>query len=237
MLPENLLLLALNDEKGTVHGEASLGLPFGLAGAVIMELALAERIALENDCLFVTDVASSGHKVLDDAVKLIADRPGEKISYWVEALISKLDGLKKPLLAVLEAKGTLACKEKRILYFFKYDVYPERDNSVEQDALSRIEAVLFKGETGTARTRLLIKLAQSCGVLDSLYDRKQRKAAEARIKELEEQTDPCAEAVGKVAKAAEAAQTAAIAAIMIASMAATTAATTAACSSAAGASC
>ncbi len=40
-LAEELLLLALNEEKGTVVFAASTALPYGLAGALLIELAQA----------------------------------------------------------------------------------------------------------------------------------------------------------------------------------------------------
>ena len=43
-LPEHLLLIALHDEKGTVHPAAYLALDSGLRGAVLAELRLQGRI-------------------------------------------------------------------------------------------------------------------------------------------------------------------------------------------------
>ena len=42
-LPEELLLLGLHDKKGTVVSSASMALPYGLAGAVLLE-GPAQRI-------------------------------------------------------------------------------------------------------------------------------------------------------------------------------------------------
>jgi|GEM_PF-4255314 len=43
-LAEELLLLALQDEKGTVLASAAGSLSYGLAGALLMELALRSRL-------------------------------------------------------------------------------------------------------------------------------------------------------------------------------------------------
>lgn len=238
MLAENLLLLALDDEKGTVHADATMGLSFGLAGALIMELALAGRVAIEADKLAGVTGANTGHALLDDTARLVDGKPGKDVRYWVEHLGRKLGDIKQRLLDGLVAQGTLEQREKRILFFFKHEVYPERNQLPEEDVRTRIEAVLFDGEDGSARTRVLIQLALGCGVIDALYRGEQGKQAKARIEALAEQSDPCADAVGEVTREAiEQAQAAAMVAIMAASMAATTAATTAACTAASSAAC
>lgn len=43
-LAEELMLLALNDEKGYVLFAASSALPYGLMGAVLMELVLQGKL-------------------------------------------------------------------------------------------------------------------------------------------------------------------------------------------------
>ena len=43
-LSEKLLLLGLHDEKGHVVMSASVALPYGLVGALLLELYLAKRI-------------------------------------------------------------------------------------------------------------------------------------------------------------------------------------------------
>ena len=43
-LMEELLLLALDDEKGKIISSSSCALPYGLRGALLLELFLAEKI-------------------------------------------------------------------------------------------------------------------------------------------------------------------------------------------------
>ncbi|GAB6173128.1 hypothetical protein JCM15765_26060 [Paradesulfitobacterium aromaticivorans] len=47
-LPEELLLLALNEEKGTLSWVASSKLPYVLAGSLMMELILRKRLAFDG---------------------------------------------------------------------------------------------------------------------------------------------------------------------------------------------
>lgn len=136
MLATDLLLLALDDDRGTVLPQAALGLDYGLAGAVVMELALRGRIRLEGDVVSTTGTATDD-ALLDDALRAIAATPGKTLSHWVWHLSRDLGGLRQRLLDRLVARGTLEKREKRVLLLFHQNVYPERDARVEHDIRAR----------------------------------------------------------------------------------------------------
>jgi hypothetical protein len=60
-LADELLLLALDDAKGAVHSAASLALDYGLAGAILMELAINNRLT--------TPMVMCGSALASDLVK------------------------------------------------------------------------------------------------------------------------------------------------------------------------
>lgn len=231
MLATDLLLLALDDERGTVLPQAALGLDYGLAGAVMMELALRGRIRLDDDVVSTTG-AVTDDALLDDALRAIAATPGKNLPHWVWHLSRDLGGLRQRLLDRLVARGTLEKREKRVLLLFHQNVYPERDARVEHDIRARVDAALLHGETPDAPTACLIHLAAACRVTDALYPRDRHQAIEARIDALGDAGIAGADAVaGLVAQAETQAVTAAtMAAITASTVAATSAATAAACS-------
>lgn len=230
MLATDLLLLALDDERGTVLSQASIGLDYGLAGALVMELALHGRLEIEDDHVSTVGEATDD-PLLDDALRAIAAAPGKKLTYWVQQLPRELDDMRARLLERLVAQGTLEKREKRVLLLFHHNVYPEKDARVEHDIRDRLDAALLHGAEPDAETACLIRLAAACRVIDAIYPRAERKQAEARIEELDDPARSGANAVASaVARAESAAVTAATtAAIMAATVAATSAATTAAC--------
>jgi hypothetical protein len=230
MLATDLLLLALDDERGTVLPQAAIGLDYGLAGAIVMELALRGRIGLDGDVVSTAGTATDD-ALLDDALRAIAATPGKDLSHWVWHLSRDLDGLRQRLLDRLVARGTLEKREKRVLLLFHQNVYPERDARVEHDIRTRVDAALLRGETPDAPTACLIHLAAACRVTDAIYPRDRHAAIKARIAELDDAGAAGANAVAAlVAQAETAAVTAAtMAAITAATVAATSAATTAAC--------
>ena len=231
MLATDLLLLALDDERGTVLSQAAIGLDYGLAGAIVMELALRGRIDVNDDKVStigpVTDDA-----LLDDALRTIATTPGKNLSHWVWHLSRDLGGLRQRLLDRLVARGTLEKRERRVLLLFHQNVYPERDARVEHDIRTRVDDALLHGQSPDAQTACLIHLAAACRITDAIYPRDQHQAIKARIDALGDAGIAGADAVaGLVAQAETQAVTAAtMAAITAATVAATSAATTAACS-------
>lgn len=230
MLATDLLLLALDDERGTILPQAAIGLDYGLAGALVMELALRGRIGLDGDVVSTTGTATDD-ALLDDALRTIAATPGKDLSHWVRHLSRDLGGLRRRLLDRLVARGTLEKREQRVLLLFHRNVYPERDTRVEHDIRVRVDAALLQGATPDAPTTCLIHLASACRVTDAIYPRDQHKAIKVRIAQLDDAGAAGANAVAAlVAQAETAAVTAAtMAAITASTIAATSAATTAAC--------
>lgn len=230
MLATDLLLLALDDARGTVLPQAALGLDYGLAGAVVMELALRGRLRVDGDVATTTGPATDD-TLLDDALRTIAATPGKTLAHWVGHLSRDLGGLRQRLLDRLVAQGTLAKRERRVLLVFHQKVYPERDARVEHDIRAKVDAALLHGATPDAQTACLIHLAAACRVTDAIYPRDRRQTIKARITTLDDAGTAGANAVaGLVAQAETAAVTAAM---MSAVTASTIAATSAACSTSA----
>lgn len=232
VLPEELLLLALDDERGNVLAEARIGLPFGLAGAALMELTLNGELRIDDGKMFPDDSAEPSASSPFEAIRaLLREKPGKKVRYWVERLPRKLRHLQQQWLDALVARGTLEHRESRVLFIFPLQRYPERDGRPERDIRARIDAVLLHGNAPDARTAMLIQLAGACRLLRAMYPRDQRKRVEKRVKQL--QAMPVAEGVDAATRAAISA--AAAAAAMSAITAATAASSSAACSAGSGA--
>lgn len=226
LLGEELLLLALDDERGAVYPKARMALDFALCATMLAELTAAGRLHMdERGRLTVLPGPDSGHPVLDAACAAIGAKPGHDARYWVRHLSRDVHGLHQRLLDGLVAQGTLQRRDRRILLLFHQNVFPERDGRVEHDVRARLDGVLLDGCEADMRTSTLVRLLDACGLLATLYDRRQRKAVAARIKALRDHPDPAVDAADRAIRAQTAAMTAAV-------IAASVAATSAACSSA-----
>jgi len=81
-LADELMLLAIT-EKGDVSTSTWLRLDNGVAGAHLMDLALAERVRLEDDVLVVADGRPTGDGPLDATLSEIAGDEPRSPKDWI----------------------------------------------------------------------------------------------------------------------------------------------------------
>jgi uncharacterized membrane protein YgcG len=184
-LPEELLLLALHDEKGSVIPAAASVLNGALVGAVLMELGLAGRVREDDDGALLAYPAPTGDEILDEALQRIAeaDRPRQP-SYWVGRLARRIPRLKDRLLEQLVARGVLERRERRILWVFPSRSFPLADAAAEQQARDRIRAVILEDRVPDQRTAALIGLVRACNLIDEVFAPHERSQANRRFEEL-----------------------------------------------------
>ncbi len=223
-LAEELLLFALDDEKGTTTWSSSGALPYALAGALLADLALLGRVHLaEKQKVVVLDGPPVDDDILDDALAIIENsKKQHDAKHWVTALHSKVKRLRDRLEERLVSQGILRKDEHRVLFLFPFERYPTADPSVERGLRDQVRVVFLENETPDARIVVLISLLKSCNLLDGLFSKEERSIVKDRAKAVIELQEAGATA-GAAAKAA--ADAAAAIAAVIASTAAVTAAT------------
>ena len=223
-LAEELLLLALEDERGVVHHAASDSLNYGLAGAVLMEFVLKDRLRTENEKLFVADGSRTGDSVLDGALEDIeTSRKPRDPEYWVGRWGER--HLKDELLGRLVERGILKEEEHRVLWIFSQSRYPEQDVAPEKELRQRIRAVVLEKQEPEARIAALICLIKACDLAGEIFAPHESESARKRLEEIAE-GDLVSNAVSDAVTQVQAATQAAV----MASVTAATAATTASCS-------
>jgi hypothetical protein len=184
-LPEELLLLALHDEKGSVIPSAARVLNGALVGAVLMELGLQGRLRETVDGGLQVDPTPTGDEILDEAVQRVADsdRP-RQASYWVGRLARRIPRLKDRLLEQLVSRGVLERRERRILWVFPSRSFPLADAAAEQQVRDRIRAVILEDLVPDRRMAALIGLVRSCNLIDEIFAPHERTRANRRFEEL-----------------------------------------------------
>ena len=86
-LPEELILMLLNEENGYFHQVPGWHLNCAVIGAVLAELSLLSRIDTDLESLFVVDDSPTGDPALDPILEQIAKEPGQHNAvYWIERL-------------------------------------------------------------------------------------------------------------------------------------------------------
>lgn len=153
-LAEELLLLAYDDETGKAT-MPRISLDLGMAAAVLVELALAGRIAYAEGSLAVIDPAPTGEPVADGVLaKIAADTPHTPSS-WVQRL---RHGLRDRILGDLCGRGVVRDVDETELGFIHVHRYPVADASVEADIRRRLATALTSGQLPDERTAALATL-------------------------------------------------------------------------------
>lgn len=185
-LPEKLLLLALDDEKGNVLISSSVGLRYGLAGAVLLELWRLDRIAFEGKAVTVREAISTVDPILDEALTVMAGgRKPRDTKHWVRTLGNKFgEKWKNRLLARLLNRNILRQEENRFLWVIPYTRYPTRNPGPELELRYAIRTAVQGNTRPDDATVALLGLVKACGLIGEVVPRAERKAAERRIEEL-----------------------------------------------------
>lgn len=194
-LPEELLLLALHDTKGSVSANASTAIEYALAGGQLLELAVAERISLESKHVTVTDAAPFGDELIDAAlVRIAAEGKLRTAKWWVNALHGKT---KTMYLSRLEARGVVSIEHRKMLGILPVTRHPQIDPAVEQEIRARLRHVLLAGGEPDERTVGLVGLVSACNLVGvAIPERAERESAKAQIKLMTE-----GQPVGKAVRA------------------------------------
>jgi Golgi phosphoprotein 3 len=210
-LAEELLLLALNDEKGTVLMAGSMGLSYGLAGALLIELVEAGLLRIEGKDLVAPPAGSARDEILDEVLGIIRSAKRTRdLKYWVGKIGRSGGQHKKKLLDRLVDRRILQKEDHRLLLIFPTKRYPQTDPMPEYGIRERVRQALRGMTPPDARTAALISLVQACDLTGTLFEKGERREAKKRAKEISA-SQPVGTAVARVIEAAKAAVIAAAA--------------------------
>lgn len=231
-LHEEVLLLALKDDKGTPHSSMYT---IAMGGALLAELLLDGRFVLEEKprkkplkpgkkpsyLVAVDEAKPLADPILDECLhRVIESKKARSPQDWVTRF-GQLKDLRRRVAVGLCRKGILREREDRILVLFRRTAYPTLDGAPERRVVERLrDAVTGDSPDLDARTAVLVALANGTGILKPILGKDLVKRRKDRIKEIGE-----GDIVGDATRAAvEAAQAAIVAATTAGSAAAAVAA-------------
>ena len=177
---EELLLLLLSDE-GKFAAVPDLALDYALAGGVLMDLALENRIDTDLEKLVLVDATPVGDSLLDETLADIAATEESAPRFWVERTVGRGPAIRAHALSRLIDGGILESREARFLWLFRTQRYPVVDRSAKNEVKLRIMGVLFSDEIPDPRDVVIICLADTCGIFRELLSKREVSQAAARI--------------------------------------------------------
>jgi hypothetical protein len=185
-LHEEVLLLALRDEEGTVASGTMY--QYAIAGAVLSELVLQGRLAVDDSgrkkLAKVIDARPTGAPLLDECLDKIAAAKPKPLDHWV-GNFANIKNLKHRVAARLCDRGILREEEGKILLIFTRTIYPETDPRPEQEIIERLRRAVFTDTRDLdPRTVVLVSLANSAGILKVVFDKKELKRRKERLEQV-----------------------------------------------------
>ncbi len=181
---EEIILLLLNDDDGRFARVPSWSMDYALAGAVLMDLALENRIDTDLERLVLVDATPLGDSLLDPTLADIAAGEERNARYWVEHAANRAAEIREEALNRLVESGILERKEDRLLWVFQSRRYPMVDGNEEREVRLRLMGVLFSDEIPDPRDIVLLSLTDACGILRGMLSRRELNSAATRIEQV-----------------------------------------------------
>lgn len=183
---EEILLLMLDDEDGTFLPTRTSAVEYVLAGAVLLDLAFANRIDTDERQLLLLDRTPTGNPILDRILARIAGSSGTRDTRaWIEKITSEdTDEIRSMALESLVKRGVLEVRDQKFLWVFRSRRYPIIDGRAEREAKLRITGVLLSDDIPDPRDVAMIGLVDACGILPDIFSEREIERATPRIEQL-----------------------------------------------------
>lgn len=175
-LPDELILMLLDDNSGYFHQVPGWHLHCALAGAALAELSLMGRLDTDMERLILLDSTPTGDAVLDLALQQIRNDDSQRSTqFWVERLAAGAEMTIDLTLDRLTALGVLEHHEgnfwtlrRRI---WRSEMFTkDADGTAAEFIAHRIERAIFDDHIPSPRDVIIIALANECDVLRVIFD-------------------------------------------------------------------
>ncbi|UCD49191.1 MAG: GPP34 family phosphoprotein [Phycisphaerales bacterium] len=187
-LYEEIMLLALRDEEGTVASGATYN--YAAGGAVLAELLLEQRLRIEEPrrkkkLVTLANAAPVGDELLDECLgKISAAARRKRPEGWVPHF-APIKQLKHRVANQLCRRRILKADEDKVLLIFTRTVYPEVNPEPERRVIERLgQAIFTEVEAVDPRTVVLVSLADATSILSVIFSKQDLKMRKERIKQI-----------------------------------------------------
>ena len=181
--PEELMLLILDDENGKFAHVPDRHLRYALAGGVLMDLALENRVDTDLEQLILVDSSPVGDSMLDPTLADIAqETDSHDARFWVErTAFRSADAIRQEALDQLVERGILKRQDDRFLWVFRSRRYPVIDDRAEREVKLRIMEILFSDQLPDPREVVIIGLAHACNLFRQILSARELEHVAPRI--------------------------------------------------------
>ena len=174
-LPEELVLMLLNEENGYFHQVPGWDLNCAVAGAALAELSLRARIDMDMESMFLLDPTETGNPALDPILQKIADEPTQRnAQYWVERLAPHAESIIDLTLDRLVGMEILEHHDGGFWTLSRNIGNPDLFNGAApgsgmQFVKTRISQAIFNNEIPHPRDVIIVCLVNTCDVFRFMF--------------------------------------------------------------------
>lgn len=197
-LPETLLLLAL-DQKGTNPHSYQTAYLYSVAGGVLLELLLAQKVAFQADKRILSNPnIQLNDEILDEANKLCSipnktiysvkykkDSIAETPIEWIK-VIYQVPHLHKKYYQRLTEKNIISQQRKKVLGIFPYTIRLVENTALKAQIIQRLKQIIDFQATPSPKELMLLSLIKTSNLTKTVFGLKasEVKATEERIQEI-----------------------------------------------------
>ena len=182
-LAEEFALLAYGNDGAP--DTDSIRLDHGLGGSLLLELAIAGRLDVEDKKVIVRDPAPTGDPLVDQALaRIVADDKPRRPGYWVKKFAKDARKLTLDRLVELEV---LTREQDTVLLVFPRTRYPAPhgvEPVPETEARQRLTAAVAGAGAVEPRTAALCALVAATNLDRKVFSTLDRKRAKERLLEI-----------------------------------------------------
>jgi hypothetical protein len=189
-LHQELLLLALDEEKGSIK---ATNYKYALCAGLLAELVLEGRVTLERGSKPSKDrIIPANPKLLSDPLldevlrKVHSSKKSRSPKDWV-AKFAGTSALRKRVGTGLVRRGVLRERNARILLLFPWTFFPTLDPTPRRRLVERIRAAVVGDNELDDRTSIAVAVASVTGVLKPVLGKQLLKDRKARIEQITEE--------------------------------------------------
>ena len=182
-LPEELLLLAINDEKGSLFPTVSFR--FALVAAILLQLELENYIEYKDKKIILKKRTCKENHIFNEVLKHIKEFPKEKNTrFWISKIDTKMRKLLPKFLDQLAREKILYKRDKKFLGIFNLKRYPVKDTASKSEIKNRIRETILNNKKPDKKTIELTVLVNTCGLINKFFTKEERNHVKTKIKEI-----------------------------------------------------
>ena len=174
-LPEEIILMLLNEEDGYFHQVPGWNLNCVVIGAALAELSLMQRIDTDLESLFLVDSTETGNSGLDPVLREIAAEPNQhNTQYWIERLAPLAESIIDVTLDRLVEMDILQHHDGDFWTLARSSLTGRfggiaSDDSAAEFVKNRIARVIFSSEIPDPRDVIIVCLVNTCDLFRFIF--------------------------------------------------------------------